>query len=312
MPDQPPERNGESARARGAVAAVAGAIDHPVRVGIVNELAGVSSGRPASFTGLRDAVGLRDNGRFNYHLDQLLGHLVERDDAGYRLTTTGEEVARLLRTGHLADPERHRELPAGTPCHTCGESLVLACQPRRVTVRCPGCAWDRTWQLRVPRRVFDAEPATARRVLDRVLRNASRALADGLCPGCLAETTGRLTASTGADSSLAVAVTQDCDRCDAAFSTTPGHLALTHDATAGFFDDHGIRLADRATWDLEFVVTDHQTRVRSRDPWRVDVRPQIGNDELVLTVDETAAVVASRRHTKFTARSVWYPNRVRS
>ncbi len=312
MSEQPPDRIGESAESRTTVAAVAGAIDHPVRVGIVDELAGRPDDVPASFTALRDAVDVRDNGRFNYHLDQLLGHLVGRDGAGYRLTPTGEEVARLLRTGHLTDPERRRELPAGTPCHTCGESLVLASQPRQVTVRCPSCAWDRTWQLRVPRRAFDAEPATARRVLDRVLRNAGRALADGLCPGCLAEATGKLTASTGADSSLAVAVTQDCDRCDAAFSTTPGHLALTHDATAGFFDDHGIRLADRTTWDLEFAVTDHQTRVRSRDPWRLDVRPQIGNDELVLTVDETATVATSRRHTKFTARSVWYPNRIRS
>lgn len=48
------------------------------------------------FSDLRSRVGVRDGGRFNYHLDRLRGHLVEKTGAGYALTDAGERVASLV------------------------------------------------------------------------------------------------------------------------------------------------------------------------------------------------------------------------
>jgi hypothetical protein len=38
-----------------------------------------------SFSELRDRVGTRDSGQFNYHLDQLTGHFIRATDSGYEL-----------------------------------------------------------------------------------------------------------------------------------------------------------------------------------------------------------------------------------
>ncbi|MFT4933083.1 MAG: DNA-binding transcriptional ArsR family regulator, partial [Natronomonas sp.] len=37
----------------------------------------------ASFSELRDAVGMRDSGQFNYHLDKLVGPFVAKAEDGY-------------------------------------------------------------------------------------------------------------------------------------------------------------------------------------------------------------------------------------
>jgi len=292
------------------VAALAGAMAHPVRVRALCKLAaGPDDG--IGFTALRDAVGLRDNGRFNYHLDALRDHLVAHDDERYRLTPAGCEAAHLLTTGHLDAPSRRRPLQVRASCQTCGGALALTCRPDRVRIDCADCAWDEEWAVRPPVAAFTAAPREAADAVDRAIRAAGRALADGHCPTCFGTITPALTATETDQRSLDVAVEADCEDCGRV-TATPGLLALAHDATAGFFHDNDVALTDRAVWGLSFVATDQQTRVRSRDPWRVEVRPQLGTDELVLRVDETASVSAVKRHTKFAARDVWYPNRVRS
>lgn len=43
---------------------------------------------PLSFSTLRDAVAIRDSGRFSYHLQELTGHFLTRTPAGYALHET--------------------------------------------------------------------------------------------------------------------------------------------------------------------------------------------------------------------------------
>jgi hypothetical protein len=42
-----------------------------------------------AFSELRERVGMRDSGQFNYHLDKLRGHFVRKTDAGYELRRAG-------------------------------------------------------------------------------------------------------------------------------------------------------------------------------------------------------------------------------
>lgn len=71
-----------------------------VRLGIVLELAAAAATAPegdsVGFADLRERVGVRDSGRFNYHLRRLCGGFVERTDGGYRLTEDGAAVADTL------------------------------------------------------------------------------------------------------------------------------------------------------------------------------------------------------------------------
>ncbi|MFW6152937.1 MAG: winged helix-turn-helix domain-containing protein [Halobacteriota archaeon] len=59
---------------------------------IIEELY-VASEPTLRFSELTRRVGVRDSGRFNYHLSRLRGSVVERTDEGYRLTDRGELVA---------------------------------------------------------------------------------------------------------------------------------------------------------------------------------------------------------------------------
>lgn len=52
--------------------------------------------RPVRFSELRARVGTRDTGRFNYHLSRLRGDLVEKEEAGYVLTSAGRRLDSLL------------------------------------------------------------------------------------------------------------------------------------------------------------------------------------------------------------------------
>jgi DNA-binding transcriptional ArsR family regulator len=61
------------------------------RVAIVRALGEV--GRPLAFSELRERVGVRDSGRFNYHLQRLVGVFLDCTEEGYVLTDDGERVA---------------------------------------------------------------------------------------------------------------------------------------------------------------------------------------------------------------------------
>jgi len=47
---------------------------------------------PRSFSALRERVGVRDSGQFNYHLGKLVGHFVRKTADGYRLSLDDREL----------------------------------------------------------------------------------------------------------------------------------------------------------------------------------------------------------------------------
>ena len=65
------------------------------RLRIVRELAAADPD-PLAFSALCGRLGVRDTGRFNYHLGRLRGRLVEKREGGYVLTCEGSRLAGLL------------------------------------------------------------------------------------------------------------------------------------------------------------------------------------------------------------------------
>lgn len=48
------------------------------------------------YSELKRQVGVYDSGRFNYHLNKLLGHFIEGSDDGYRLRDVGRRAAQAV------------------------------------------------------------------------------------------------------------------------------------------------------------------------------------------------------------------------
>ncbi|MFB6271202.1 MAG: winged helix-turn-helix domain-containing protein, partial [Halobacterium sp.] len=58
-------------------------LSDPVRVELLRELWLEGRHDPVPYAALQDTVGVRDSGRFNYHLQRLTDVFVEKTDDGY-------------------------------------------------------------------------------------------------------------------------------------------------------------------------------------------------------------------------------------
>jgi DNA-binding transcriptional ArsR family regulator len=65
-------------------------LGNEIRMSILRELA--ETNEALSFTELRERVGIRDSGRFNYHLTKLCAYFVRETDVGYELGHAGSRV----------------------------------------------------------------------------------------------------------------------------------------------------------------------------------------------------------------------------
>jgi len=83
-----------------ALAALFDLLSDETRLRIVSALAAHAHAVPddpsLGFAALRQRVGARDSGRFNYHLRKLDGTLVERTQGGYALSRAGRHVVSVV------------------------------------------------------------------------------------------------------------------------------------------------------------------------------------------------------------------------
>lgn len=71
-------------------------LGNEIRMDIVRELA--EADEPLSFTELRERVGLRDSGKFNYHLTRLCSYFVRDTGDGYELGHAGTRLVAAVGT----------------------------------------------------------------------------------------------------------------------------------------------------------------------------------------------------------------------
>jgi len=93
------------------------------RLAILRTLA--EADEPLPFSRLRERAGVRNSGRFNYHLRQLCEYFVRETDGGYELGPAGSRlVATTAAADNNAPPERPLDDPTGDSgeCPVCGET----------------------------------------------------------------------------------------------------------------------------------------------------------------------------------------------
>ena len=91
-----------------------------------------------SFSELRRRVDVDDNGKFNYHLSQLVPHFIRQTADGYRLSGAGKQIARTViavsgpeYVEYLADFEHD--------CPVCKEPLRAEYEDQWLRISCTGC-----------------------------------------------------------------------------------------------------------------------------------------------------------------------------
>lgn len=87
---------------------------------------------PLSFSELRDRVGMRDSGQFNYHLGKLQGHFIRKVDDEYELRGAGRRVVEAVLSGALTDDPVVEPTVIDMDCRLCGAPIELGFDHDRV------------------------------------------------------------------------------------------------------------------------------------------------------------------------------------
>jgi len=267
------------------------------RVGILRALWEAEDGT-AAFSELREAIGARDSGGFNYHLDKLTDHFVRKADGTYTLTLAGRHVVGGLLEGAYTQTGSVEPVPLDRPCPFCGGERTFYYEDETVTIGCDGCSHEAYFE--VAPGVFaghddTALPTVARRYLRVMLFQA----ASGFCPYC----EGRFAASLIPDAEDGDGdedaahdepgpypmARYECVRCGQEMLTDLGTALLFEPAVVAFFEDHGVDVHETPL--AEFVATREDTVVRREMPPEAEVSFDAGGDRLRLTVDGSLSVL---------------------
>lgn len=262
-----------------------------------------------SFSELRDAVGMRDPGQFNYHLDQLTGHFITRTDEGYELASPGQRVVRAVVSGAVtADPSLEPTI-LDVPCNYCGAPIEIAYVNARLEVYCTSCqgSFGEEMQTRRDRETggfigtLSLPPAGTVGRSPRELYSAARvwgaldwvAAARGICRECSAAATFTTTVcehhEIGPDGvcetcglRYAVLVSEECTNCSQDWrGVAPVWLFFQADVWA-FLLANDVDFFDRE--DNPWATVEITEEIRDSDPLEAAYTFAVGEESITAVV----------------------------
>jgi DNA-binding transcriptional ArsR family regulator len=266
-----------------------------------------------SFSELRKAVGERDSGSFNYHLEQLQDHFVLKTDRGYELQYPGHRVLDAIQSGVFHEETSVGPVNLEEACRECGATLTFEygadCIAR---IRCPDCGNRALEWPFDPGGTAGREPGAIVAAFDRRTRLIWACALDGICPFCAGQVERELTRHVHEQGACVGVIEQlerydeyfardhpaitsvDCNRCSF-YSFVPVGVVLLNDVVvASRLHDAGLDVEATPMWGLGFVVDAAALTVEETDPVRIEVAVPDVDEDLTFTVDEELAVRPER------------------
>lgn len=265
--------------------------------------------RGLRFSELREAVGVRDTGKFNYHLDQLRGSFVTKFGEEYVLTNAGFELAGALRAGTFDQTDTHAERRAelDRTCPLCDEELTAVYEYGYLRIECPNHGEILATTL-PPAAVRGRDMETIVELANVRTRDQVDRIRAGGCPHCWGE--GRVTAPSQPSEEYIRAVVGEepdsfdsdavlaecaCEDCGMRFWLPVSVCVAFHPAVVAYYHEHGV------TTGTDYLDVPHTTgsngTVVAEEPVRIEVDVVVDGAEeaLVLTLDGHTEVVDYRR-----------------
>lgn len=262
---------------------------------VLGDVGGTEGDHSLSFSELQKRVGVQDNGRFNYHLQELLGRFVEPHDDGYRLRIPGVQVYQAIQAGVYAEHDEIGPLETDIPCPgDCEATCHGEYTEFRFRLACPDCGARRV-HYPVDPESFDPEavPEDLLRAADRRLKRDTFSMELGFCPYCAGPVESAFLghrsrfSESEADEGL-VASRRSCTRCHWFIEFRTHALALIKPRVAGAFSAAGVNTFETPQWDAAYEWTE---TVVSEDPVRIALEMTIGGITRCVTFDADLAVV---------------------
>jgi hypothetical protein len=259
------------------------------------EVEGVDQ-EPVSFSQLKDRVGLRDSGQFNYHLDKLVPRFVRKDGEGYVLTRAGSQIIGTAVSGVYTETDAELDAAALGTCSEpdCDGTLLGEYDDGHLVVECDTC--DLHTVVAVPPILVETHDIEANPdVVQQFTLTEMQRLARGFCLLCDGPVGRRVTGQFETDTAgPRVGVTHVCQECGNVAHTTTVILVTDHPAVVSLLYDAGIDYRDIALWQRPRDIAFGET-IESEDPLGVAVTMTVEDETLTVTLDGDLEVVELHR-----------------
>ena len=271
-------------------------LGHETRVDILQALDACRRGSgsyPVEFSALYDATGAEVTSTFSYHLTQLEGVYVDGTDDGYRLTSAGDWIVRLLYAGITNDATDVDKGSVETVCPACGlVELVTEGRDEYLGLVCPSC--DRR-RYDVPLSPGTVDGRTTDEIVTavgRTIRHEFRSALDDICPTC----GGRLDESIDVpfDDPRDRFYRAECTACRRVVKLAAWYRLFEHPAVIGFYWDHGVDLLGRTVWELGVLADDWERAIVGDGPI-IEVRIDESSERLRLETDGKYGLLSAER-----------------
>lgn len=241
----------------------------------------------ATFTELKNAVGMGDSGQFQYHLNQLEGTFIQHTDDGYTHLAGGIALYRAM-LGTITGPESIDPVPIDRSCDACHESLELVYENQVFYARCPECEASVLSSPFFRAGLANRTDEERLHAFDNWSRRSIDLLQNGVCPWCTSTVSHEF--ENSGPSNEGVRITHRCDRCAGFLETRPGENVLNHPAVTAFFYRLGQDISSRPHWTPDFCTNDDGVRVLSEDLWTIEQTIRYENEHLTLVIDDGMGV----------------------
>lgn len=273
-------------------------VGNEIRIEILRVL-GEESWTALPFSELRSRVGRGlDSGRFNYHLQQLVGVFVEEVEDGYRLRPQGVSLYGAVRAGTFTRGVDVEPFDAGFDCYSCEGTVEGRYGDGVFGLSCLDCGQVYSYTKAPPSAAEGVDPATLLERVSQYNRHELLAFSRGVCPTCANGLDVSFVRAEdawleGADDFEAL-VRSACAHCGSSHLMSVGGSLLYHPALVSFFYERGLDVTTGPHWLLEFAMTGGPVTVRSTDPWEVCFRVERDGEALELVLDGEANVTEGR------------------
>ncbi|MFB6149775.1 MAG: winged helix-turn-helix domain-containing protein [Halobacteriales archaeon] len=300
-------------------------LGNETRIGILQALG--EANETMSFSELREEVGMADSGQFNYHLDKLVGHFIDKDDDGYRLSQAGRRIIKAVLSGAVRESPVLEFTEIDQSCHYCGAPIEIGFRSDQVIKYCTECDGKHGDPIAVgdgdppaesgflgvlPLPPAGVQGRTPEEIYEAAWTWANLnflAEASGICPRCSAmlersvivcedhDTENGLCGSCGGRH--AVKVHAECTNCIHVMPRGPAVMGLVANTDLlAFLADHDLNPVSPAPDSIvtvDQVHMDYGEEILSMDPFRARFRFSVEDDSLTLTVGEDLSVIEAAR-----------------
>jgi hypothetical protein len=253
-----------------------------------------------AFSRLREQVGMRDSGQFNYHLDKLVGRFVRNGEDGYRLTHAGRQVVGAAASGVYTEAETTAVEPMVVgECAECGGRLEASYGSGVAEIECLDCELVVTDGLAAPPIIVAThDEADLPDAFSRHLKARVETMNQGFCPLCRGGVDRSLTRFTEHEAAVKSETENDedgpfedvldvlytCRACGFEAHGVVGTALASEPVVTAFLFDHGIDVSDTLVWEFDWLY-DFDAEITSEDPPRVEATLDVDGGRLLLTLD---------------------------